>query len=179
MKVSELVRIAKNGSSQAWKELVKIYLPTIRAIAEKYFIPGADPEDVVQEGLLGLLKAVNSFDASKNEDFSLFLEMCVKRQIISALRRATRQKDIPLGKQVPLNETLSLALSGNIGDFNFDTFLRSLQFYLSDLEIEILKRYLEGKAYGEIAQELKCSIKTVDNALQRIKRKLRKNFVSL
>ncbi len=175
----ELVKRAKEGDEEAWKKLVRKYAPSIRLIAKKYFIPGVDFEDIVQEGMIGFLKAVRSFDHSKLAGFKSFMEMCVERQIISALRRATRRKDLPLQSKISLNSELgardmdideSLSLREALGGFYIS---------LSDLEKSVLKEYLEGKSYFQIAQALGCSLKTVDNALQRVKRKLKKAMDSL
>ncbi|MCD6362902.1 MAG: sigma-70 family RNA polymerase sigma factor [Synergistetes bacterium] len=170
----ELLKRAKEGDEEAWGELVRKYAPFIKLIARKYFIPDVDFEDIVQEGMIGFLKAVRSFDPSKLTGFKTFMEMCVERQIISALRRATRRKDLPLESKVSLD--IELGSEGLDIDESLSKREALHGFYisLSDLERSILREYLEGKSYFEIAQAIGCSLKTVDNALQRIKRKLRK-----
>lgn len=171
--MEDLIQKAKEGAPSAWKELMKIYLPNIKSIAKSYTVPGLDLEDLIQEGMLGFFKAVNSFDVSKNENFESFLEMCVRRQVISALRHATRQKDIPPAKFVYLEEEW-VNPDSSMENRDLSDLLHSFDIPLSDLERKVLKKYMEGKSYKEIAGELGYSLKTVDNALQRIKRKLRK-----
>ncbi|KUK13497.1 MAG: sigma-70 family RNA polymerase sigma factor [Synergistetes bacterium] len=167
---------AKEGSSKAWREIVKIYLPIVKSIARDYFVPHMDYEDLVQEGLLALFKAVNSFDVNKGVKFESFLEMCLRRQFTDVLRKATRQKEIPVNKYVSIEEKPGLSLWREKEDWESMDF--DINLKLSDLENKVLSKYLEGKTYTEIAQELGCTLKVVDNALQRIKRKLRKTFDS-
>ncbi|MCS7233281.1 MAG: sigma-70 family RNA polymerase sigma factor [Synergistetes bacterium] len=173
----ELIVKAQNGSSEAWNEIVKMYMPLIRSIVQRYFVPNMDKEDLLQEGMFGLFKAVNSFDIHKNKDFDLFLEVCVERQLITALRRATRQKDIPSSHYVPLEENINI--NSLLREDEPVSVYYEIEKSLSELERMILKRYLEGKSYIEIAKELGCNSKAVDNALQRVKKKLRKMFDSL
>lgn len=168
---------AKEGSSEAWKEIVKTYLPVIKSILREFFIPHMDYEDLIQEGLFALFKAVNSFDVEKGKEFEPFLEMCIRRQFISALRRATRQREVPLSKRVSVEEGVSFSsweIKEELKKMLFDFNLR-----LSELESKVLSEYLMGKTYTEIANELGLTSKVVDNALQRVKRKFKKFLDSL
>lgn len=173
----ELISRAKEGSPHAWKEIIKVYMPFIKSIVQRYFIPNMDQDDLIQEGLLALFKAVKSFDMNKNRDFESFLEMCIKRQLITALRHVTRQKDIPMDSYLPLDEDINPVSPPK--EFESKDIYQDLKRNLSRLENMVLEKYLEGKGYVEIAQELGCSFKSVDNALQRVRRKLRKMIDSL
>jgi RNA polymerase sporulation-specific sigma factor len=153
---------------------------------------GADREDIIQEGMIGLYKAIRDFNPNKLSSFRAFAELCVTRQIITAIKTATRQKHIPLNSYVSLNKplydedserTLLDILSGVkisdpeeliISQEEFEDIEDKMGEILSKLEWQVLMAYLGGKSYQEIAKELKRHVKSIDNALQRVKRKLEK-----
>ncbi len=186
----ELVGRAWTGDDRALETLLERYRPFVRAKARSYFLVGADREDVVQEGMIGLYKAIRDYDATRQASFRGFAELCVTRQIITAIKTATRQKHAPLNSYVSLylpschgddahHEIVDSFVSN--ADDPADSVVSSqelavLEAYfgeiLSDLEAEVLQRYIEGQSYQEIALELDRHVKSIDNALQRIKRKL-------
>lgn len=188
----QVVRLAQQADGTALEYLLNKYKNFVRSKARSYFLIGADHEDIVQEGMIGLYKAIRDFREEKLTSFRAFAELCITRQIITAIKTATRQKHIPLNSYVSLNkpiydeesdrtlldvitegwetnpeevlinrEDISL-IEGRIGKM------------LSGLEKQVLLRYLEGKSYQEISQEMRRHVKSIDNALQRVKRKLQK-----
>ncbi|MDD3840717.1 MAG: RNA polymerase sporulation sigma factor SigH [Clostridia bacterium] len=186
----DIVEYAKNGDSIALEYLINKYRNFVRAKARSYFLIGADREDIVQEGMIGLYKAIRDFRRDKLSSFRAFAELCITRQIITAIKTATRQKHIPLNSYISLNKpiydeesdrTLLDVLSGTkisdpeeliISREEFNNIESKIGEVLSDLEWEVLMSYLEGKSYQEIALDLDRHIKSIDNALQRVKRKL-------
>jgi RNA polymerase sporulation-specific sigma factor len=172
--------------------LINKYKNFVRAKARTYFLIGADREDIIQEGMIGLYKAIRDFRSDKLSSFRAFAELCVTRQIITAIKTATRQKHIPLNSYVSLNKpiydedsdrTLLDIISGTkitdpeelvISKEEFDDIEGKIGEILSELEWRVLMSYLEGKSYQEIAYELRRHVKSIDNALQRVKRKLEK-----
>lgn len=190
----EIVIEAKKGNVYAQEYLINKYQNFVKAKAKSYFLIGADKEDIYQEGMIGLYKAIRDFKPDKLSSFKAFAELCVTRQIITAIKTATRQKHIPLNTYISLNkpiydeesdrtllDILSMAkvtdpeeliisqeelkhIEGEIGEV------------LSDLEMEVLGSYLDGKSYQEIACDLNRHAKSIDNALQRVKRKLEKSL---
>ena len=188
----ELVSQARDGSEVALEALINKYKNFVRAKARSYFLVGADREDIIQEGMIGLYKAVRDYRADKLSSFRAFAELCVTRQIITAIKTATRQKHIPLNSYVSLNKpiydedsdrTLMDVISGvHISDpeelvinrEEFNDIESKMAEILSDLEWQVLVSYLEGRSYQEIAVELDRHVKSIDNALQRVKRKLEK-----
>ncbi|MCK9217500.1 MAG: RNA polymerase sporulation sigma factor SigH [Firmicutes bacterium] len=188
----ELVITAKNGDKEALEYLINKYKNFVRAKARSYFLIGADKEDIVQEGMIGLYKAIRDFKNDKLSSFRAFAELCITRQIITAIKTATRQKHIPLNSYISLNKPiydeesdrtlLDILTSVKITDpeeliINKEE-LCSIELkigeILSDLELEVLMSYLQGKSYQEIAVDLDRHVKSIDNALQRVKRKLEK-----
>jgi len=188
----EIVHLAKNGNIKAQEYLINKYKNFVRAKARSYFLIGADREDIIQEGMIGLYKAIRDFRQDKLSSFRAFAELCITRQIITAIKTATRQKHIPLNSYVSLNKpiydeesdrTLLDILSGaKVSDpeeiiisreelMNIESKIGEV---LSGLEWEVLKSYLDGKSYQEIACDLDRHAKSIDNALQRVKRKLEK-----
>ena len=188
----EIVQLAQDADGAALEYLLNKYKNFVRTKARSYFLIGADHEDIVQEGMIGLYKAIRDYRRDKLKSFRAFAELCITRQIITAIKTATRQKHIPLNNYVSLNrpiydeesdrtlldvitedaptnpeevlidrEDLSV-IEGRIGEM------------LSDLEKQVLVRYIEGKSYAEISEEMGRHVKSIDNALQRIKRKLLK-----
>ena len=172
--------------------LINKYRNFVRAKARSYFLIGADREDIVQEGMIGFYKAIRDFRDDKLSSFRAFAELCVTRQIITAIKTATRQKHIPLNSYVSLNKpiydedsdrTLLDIISGAkvsdpeelvISQEEFVDIEKKMEEILSDLEWKVLMSYLDGKSYQEIAEDLGRHVKSIDNALQRVKRKLEK-----
>lgn len=186
----EVVQQAKEGNCKAAEYLINKYKNFVRVKARSYFLIGADREDIVQEGMIGLYKAIRDFRQDKLSSFRAFAELCITRQIITAIKTATRQKHIPLNSYVSLNKplydeesdrTLLDILSGSrvtdpeeliISREEFVNIESKIGEILSDLEWEVLMSYLQGKSYQEIACDLDRHVKSIDNALQRVKRKL-------
>jgi len=186
----QIVDHARLGDRIAEEYLINKYKNFVRAKARSYFLIGADREDIIQEGMIGLYKAIRDFKPDKLASFRAFAELCITRQIITAIKTATRQKHIPLNSYVSLNKpiydeesdrTLLDVLSGNkvtdpeelvISREEFVDIESKMGEFLSELEREVLNAYLDGKSYQEIAQELNRHVKSIDNALQRVKRKL-------
>jgi len=186
----DIVMEAKGGDIIALEFLINKYKNFVKAKARSYFLIGADREDIIQEGMIGLYKAIRDFRGDKLSSFRAFAELCITRQIITAIKTATRQKHIPLNSYVSLNKpiydedsdrTLLDILAGtkitdpeelmiNREEYNDIEF--KMGEILSELEWKVLTLYLEGKSYQEIAVELKRHVKSIDNALQRVKRKL-------
>ncbi|NLN48849.1 MAG: RNA polymerase sporulation sigma factor SigH [Clostridiales bacterium] len=186
----ELVATAKDGDKEALEFIINKYKNFVRAKARSYFLIGADREDIVQEGMIGLYKAIRDFKNDKLSSFRAFAELCITRQIITAIKTATRQKHIPLNSYISLNKPiydeesdrtlLDILTSVKITDPEELVIskeeLNSIELrigeILSDLELEVLMSYLQGKSYQEIAVDLDRHVKSIDNALQRVKRKL-------
>lgn len=188
----EIVEDARSGNVKALEYLIDKYKSFVRAKARTYFLIGADREDIIQEGMIGLYKAIRDFREDKLSSFRAFAELCITRQIITAIKTATRQKHIPLNCYVSLNKpifdeesdrTLMDVISEErIADpeemiINREEFLGievKMGEILSELEWEVLSLYLQGKSYQEISEKLDRHVKSIDNALQRVKRKLEK-----
>src|SRR5213595_754665 len=188
----QLVLKARNGDEFARDALIRRYTSFVRLKASSYFLVGGDSDDLIQEGLIGLYKAVRDFRSDKETSFRSFAELCVTRQIITAIKTATRFKHAPLNTYVSFSHTpagqesdgecsLGDALPGpSVDDPSVCVIsteeLQSLVFTLgsglSQLEADALKLYLEGSSYEQMAEELGCDTKTIDNALQRVKRKI-------
>ncbi len=191
---SELAMIAaaRNGDERAMDAIIRRYEGFVRLKASSYFLAGGDSHDLIQEGLVGLFKAVRDFRADKETSFRSFAELCITRQIITAIKTATRFKHAPLnsyvsfshtpaGQESDVDCTLGDALPGPavddpvtcvISTEELQSLLSCLGSTLSQLESQVLTCYLEGRSYEEIGQLLDCEPKTVDNALQRVKRKV-------
>jgi RNA polymerase sporulation-specific sigma factor len=186
----EVIDIARAGSVLAQEYLINKYKSFVRAKARSYFLIGADREDIIQEGMIGLYKAIRDFRSDKLASFKAFAELCITRQIITAIKTATRQKHIPLNSYVSLNRpiydedsdrTLLDIMPGNqvldpeelvINTEEIGFMENKITEILSDLEWQVLNSYLDGKSYLEIAFDLNRHVKSIDNALQRVKRKL-------
>lgn len=191
-----LNRIRGCDGDEALDYLINKYRNFVRSKARSYFLIGADREDIVQEGMIGFFKAIRDYRPDKLSSFRAFAELCVTRQIITAIKTATRQKHIPLNSYVSLNKpiydedsdrTLLDVLSGaRISDpeelvISHEEFIdieQKMEEILSDLEWRVLMSYLDGKSYQEIAVDLHRQVKSIDNALQRVKRKLEKYMES-
>lgn len=188
----EIVMEAKTGNNKAQDYLISKYENFVKSKAKAYFLIGADKEDIYQEGMIGLYKAIRDFKPEKISSFKAFAELCVTRQIITAIKTATRQKHIPLNTYVSLNKPiyeeesertlLDVLASIKISDpeelviskEQMDYIEEKIADVLSKLELEVLTSYLDGKSYQEIACDLERHSKSIDNALQRVKRKLEK-----
>ncbi|MBR2783836.1 MAG: RNA polymerase sporulation sigma factor SigH [Firmicutes bacterium] len=186
----EVVELARQGDNDAQEYLIGKYKNFVRAKARSYFLIGADKEDIIQEGMIGLYKAIRDYRPDKLSSFRAFAELCITRQIITAIKTATRQKHIPLNSYISLNKpiydedsdrTLLDVISGTrvtdpeelvISQEDFDDIEAKLGEILSSLEWNVLMYYLEGKSYQDIAEGLDRHVKSIDNALQRVKRKL-------
>jgi RNA polymerase sporulation-specific sigma factor len=188
----QLVLKARNGDSGAMDILIRRYTGFVRLKASSYFLAGGDGDDLIQEGLIGLYKAVRDFRPDKETSFRSFAELCVTRQIITAIKTATRYKHAPLNTYVSFSHTpagqdgegectLGDALPGPgvhepsicvISTEELQSLVFCLGTGLSKLEADALKLYLEGSSYEEMADRLDCDTKTIDNALQRVKRKI-------
>jgi RNA polymerase sporulation-specific sigma factor len=188
----ETVEFAQQGEQFAVEFLVDKYKNFVRAKARSYFLIGADREDIIQEGMIGLFKAIRDYRIDKLTSFRAFAELCITRQIITAIKTATRQKHIPLNSYVSLNKPIYDEESDRtLMDIITTTAItnpeeivisreelvfieKKMGEILSSLEWKVLMSYLEGKSYQEISLDLKRHVKSIDNALQRVKRKLEK-----
>ncbi|MGM9917211.1 RNA polymerase sporulation sigma factor SigH [Anaerotignum sp.] len=193
-KDEELVLMAQNGDDAAQEYLLDKYKSLVRAKSRAYFLIGADSEDIIQEGMIGLYKAVRDYNEEKNASFRSFAELCVNRQMITAIKAATRQKHQPLNSYVSLNKPVyeeeseqtymdflqssSSALLNPeallIGQENKNFLENQMVKNLSSFETRVLVLYLQGRSYFEIAHVLDKPEKSIDNALQRVKKKLEK-----
>jgi RNA polymerase sporulation-specific sigma factor len=185
-----VTRAQEEHDTEAVDYIVNKYRNFVKAKARTYFLIGADKEDIIQEGMIGLYKATRDFRGDKLSSFRAFAELCVTRQIITAIKTATRQKHIPLNSYVSLNKpiyaeesdrTLMDVIAGLkvtdpeeliISKEEFANIELKLNEILSDLEWQVLNAYLDGKSYNEMSQDLHRHVKSIDNALQRVKRKL-------
>ena len=190
MEDEKVVALAASGDKAAEEFMIHKYKNFVRARARSYFLIGADKEDIIQEGMIGLFKAFRDFKPDKQSSFRAFAELCITRQIITAVKTATRQKHIPLNSYVSLNKpifdeesdrTLLDVITGSqisdpeeliINREEFNDIEGKMEEILSPLEKQVLLCYLDGKTYQEIAEYLQRHVKSIDNALQRVKRKL-------
>lgn len=189
----DVIKQIQKGDHHALDFLLNKYKNFVQAKARTYFLIGADREDIVQEGMIGLFKAVRDYDESKLASFKAFAELCITRQIITAIKTATRQKHIPLNSYVSLDKpiydedserTLIDVIEGSKANETPEDMLISREKYvamelklsesLSSLEKKVLHLYLDGQSYQEISKELNRHVKSIDNALQRVKKKLEK-----
>ncbi len=189
----ELVELSAAGDKNATEHILDKYKNFVRTVVRMYFLVGADRDDVVQEGMIGLFKAIRDFDDSKQTSFKSFAEICVRRQVLTAIKNATRQKHIPLNSYVSLSkpayddensedtlmDTLTISDSQDpeelfIGKENIELLGVKIEENLSKLEKQVLGMYLGGISYQEIAVIMNRTPKSIDNALQRVKRKLEK-----
>ena len=183
---------AKAGDEKSLNHILKKYRNFVRAKAKPFFIVGADKEDILQEGMIGLFKAIRDYDEEKTVSFRAFAELCVTRQIITAVKTATRQKHIPLNSYNSLNKPMSeedpdktlmdMMKNSHISDpeqliiskEEMKLIEEKTKEMLSEFETRVLSLYLKGYSYNEISEKLCKHTKSVDNALQRIKRKFEK-----
>src|SRR4051812_44910932 len=186
-----LIALAKQGDATAYDRIVRRYYGFVRLKASSYFLAGGDSDDLIQEGLVGLYKAVRDYRTDRESSFRNFAELCITRQIITAVKTATRNKHTPLNQYVSFSATPASATDGEptldevlpgpsvddpmsqvISSEELRALVGCLSTALSDLESRVLSLYLDGRSYEEIAGLLDCDAKTVDNALQRVKRKV-------
>jgi RNA polymerase sporulation-specific sigma factor len=186
-----LVRAAQGGDQRASCELVRRYKGLIRCKARSYYLIGADRDDIIQEGMIGLFKAIRDYDPARQASFHSFAELCVTRQIITAVKSSTRRKHAPLNGYVSLSRSASSDEDGErllsdilaarevcdpaeivIGAWETDFIRTGVVDALSDFEADVLRLYTNGKSYQDIAEQLGRHTKAVDNALQRVKRKM-------
>ena len=186
-----LIALAKQGNADAYDRIVRRYYGFVRLKASSYFLAGGDADDLIQEGLVGLYKAVRDYRTDRESSFRNFAELCITRQIITAVKTATRNKHTPLNGYVSFSSTpagssdsessLDEMLPGSavhdpvnqvISSEELRSLVACLSTVLSDLESRVLSLYLDGHSYTAIGERLGCDCKTVDNALQRVKRKV-------
>lgn len=188
----EIIEDSRAGNYRALEYMINKYKGFVKAKARTYFLIGADREDIIQEGMIGLYKAIRDFRGDKLSSFRAFAELCITRQIITAIKTATRQKHIPLNSYISLNKPIfdeesdrtlmDIISEESINDpeemvinrEEFSGIEAKMGEILSSLECKVLTSYLQGKSYQEIAVDLKRHVKSIDNALQRVKRKLEK-----
>ncbi len=189
---SYLIALAKAGSDDAYDRLVRRYYRFVRLKASSYFLVGGDSEDLIQEGLVGLYKAIRDYRSDRESSFRSFAELCITRQIITAVKTATRNKHAPLNQYISFSSTpvstgadseptLDEMIAGSpvhdpvnqvISSEELRALVGCISTALSELESRVLSLYLDGRSYEEIGKRLGCECKTVDNALQRVKRKI-------
>ena len=186
-----LVALAKRGSADAYERIVRRYRGFVRLKASSYFLLGGDSDDLIQEGLVGLYKAIRDYRSDRESSFRNFAELCVTRQIITAVKTASRNKHAPLNQYVSFAQTPAAATDSEatleevlpgplsedpservIASEELSSLVSCLSSVLSDLESRVLSLYLDGYSYEVIGERVECDTKTVDNALQRVKRKV-------
>ena len=186
-----LVALAKQGRADAYDRIVRRYHGFVRLKASSYFLLGGDGDDLLQEGLVGLYKAIRDYRSDRESSFRSFAELCITRQIITAVKTATRNKHTPLNQSISFSHTatadgesepaLDEMLPGPtahdpvnqvVSSEELHSLVDCLSTALSELESSVLSLYLDGRSYEEMAERLTCDTKTVDNALQRVKRKV-------
>jgi len=192
---NELVANVRAGNERSLEILLGRYRNFARSKARSYFLAGSDKEDVVQEGMIGLYKAIRDFDLAQETPFRAFAELCISRQILTAIKTANRQKHQPLNASVSLDapvygeDTGQRTLGDNlrashladpvelvISSEEIEAIRDSMRGSLTELEGDVLRLYMDGKSYEEIAGTLGNHVKSIDNALQRIKRKLQRHI---
>jgi RNA polymerase sporulation-specific sigma factor len=186
-----LIALAKQGDATAYDRLVRRYYGFVRLKASSYFLAGGDADDLIQEGLVGLYKAIRDYRTDRESSFRNFAELCITRQIITAVKTATRNKHVPLNQYVSFASTPAGASDGEptldeilpgpsthdpasqvISSEELRSLVGCLSTTLSELESRVLSLYLDGRSYEEIGALISCETKAVDNALQRVKRKV-------
>jgi RNA polymerase sporulation-specific sigma factor len=187
-----LIALAKQGNADAYDRLVRRYYGFVRLKASSYFLAGGDSDDLIQEGLVGLYKAIRDYRTDRESSFRNFAELCITRQIITAVKTATRNKHTPLNQYLSFSSSPSSAAAEGeptldevipgpsvhdpvnqvISSEELQALVACLSTVLSDLESRVLSLYLDGYSYEDVGKRLDCDTKTVDNALQRVKRKV-------
>ena len=188
----DVIKLIKQGDNQALSYLLERYKELVNIKVGKYYIVGAEREDTVQEGMIGLFKAIKCFDAQKQNSFKTFANICIERQLITAVKNSNRQKHIPLNSSISLNsaayednddmdklEIVDLKAEDDPSDIIANqeyskTIERKIKENLSEYELSVLYEYEKGHSYADIAEKLKTKVKSVDTAIQRIKKKANK-----
>ena len=191
----QIISQIKEGDEQALSFLLEKYKDLVNSKVGKYFIIGAEREDIIQEGMIGLYKAVKNFDSSKQNTFKTFANLCIERQLITAIKSSNRQKHIPLNSYLSLNtsaydndeegtelietfetDTIEDPLETIMKKEYFNEIQNTMHKSLSEFEEKVLDRYIQGESYEVIAKKLETPVKSVDNAIQRIRKKAIKNM---
>ena len=192
----EIIKEIRKGDKQALTYLMNKYKEIVNLKVGKYFMVGAEKEDIIQEGLIGLFKAIKTYNAEKNNTFKTFANMCIERQLITAIKSSNRQKHMPLNSYLSLNmsaydneeengaelmdtfdsKTIEDPLETIINKEYYDEIEKSIDKTLSQFEKQVLDRYMKGESYVTIAKRLDSPVKSVDNAIQRIRKKAMKNL---
>lgn len=177
----ELIRRLRAGEKQIEEYLLEKYKPFVKSKSRVLYLVGGDREDLIQEGMIGLFKAIRDFDTENGAHFAAFAKLCVERQLYTAIEAAGRQKNAPLNAYISLSEEEETLMDQGIEEAviektSFQQNYEYIQQFLSSMEKEVLGLYLKGKDYTEIAKILGKTDKSIDNALQRIKSKIRKNL---
>lgn len=191
----EIIKIIKNGDKNALEYIMNKYRDVVNIKVSKYFIVGAEKDDIVQEGLIGLYKAIKSFDCEKDNSFKTFANLCIERQLITAIKTSNRQKHMPLNSYLSLNmsayeddeaDTILDVFDSNLVEDPLDTITKK-EYYisienaidksLSSFEKQVLNRFAKGESYVQIADKLNTPVKSIDNAIQRIRKKAIKNII--
>ena len=191
----ELLKLIQDGDKDALEQLINKYKELVTMKVSKYFIIGAEKEDIYQEGMIGLYKAIKSYDPEKQNSFKTFANLCIERQLITAIKTSNRQKHMPLNSYLSLNANaydneddtaLIEVLNSKVTEDPLDTITKreyyktveeKMEETLSDFEKEVLQRYAKGESYVKIAEKLDTPVKSVDNAIQRIRKKAIKNIL--
>ena len=195
MSDEELIALVKSDDKYALDFIIEKYKDLVNMKVGKYFIIGAEKEDIIQEGMIGLFKAIQSFDATKQNSFKTFANMCIERQLITAIKTSNRQKHIPLNSYLSLNTTayeddedttILEVLDSHLIEDPLETITKK-EYYkkveeaidksLSDFEKQVLIRFIKGESYVTIAEKLDTPVKSIDNAIQRIRKKATKNLL--
>lgn len=196
MSDEELISLIKSDNKEALDYLLNKYKELVYMKVSKYFIIGAERDDIIQEGMIGLYKAIKSFKEDKHNSFRTFANMCIERQLITAIKTSNRQKHMPLNSYLSLNtaayddeenQTLMDVLNNNTVEDPLDTITKkeyyksvedSIDKSLSSFEKQVLKKFIKGDSYVKIAEELESPVKSVDNAIQRIRKKAMKGIIN-
>ena len=173
MSDEEIARLAKNGDVIALEHLIYKYKDLVKVKARLYFIVGGDRDDIVQEGMIGLYKAIRDYRDDKTSSFKNFADICITRQMITAIKTATRQKHIPLNGYVSLNKPIYGNGTSTVAEtLASQDSIDPMELFISKEELDVMEKNIEGRSYEEIALDLDRRVKSIDNALQRIKRKI-------
>lgn len=190
----EIIKIIKNGDKNALDFIINKYKDVVNIKVSKYFIVGAEKDDIIQEGLIGLYKAIKNFDSEKDNSFKTFANLCIERQLITAIKTSNRQKHMPLNSYLSLNmsayedeeaDTIIDVFDSNLVEDPLETITKK-EYYisienainksLSDFEKKVLNRFAQGESYVQIADKLNAPVKSIDNAIQRIRKKAIRNI---
>ncbi|MBE5805250.1 MAG: RNA polymerase sporulation sigma factor SigH [Clostridiales bacterium] len=192
----EIIELIKSGDKNALEYIINKYMEVVNIKVSKYFIIGAEKEDIIQEGLIGLYKAIKNFDVTKDNTFKTFANLCIERQLITAIKTSNRQKHMPLNSYLSLNmsiydeeeaDTMIDVFDSNFVEDPLETITKKEYYFavenaidksLSDFEKKVLNRFIKGETYVQIADGLNTPVKSIDNAIQRIRKKAIKNIAN-